>query len=285
MQLPRCGVFVLESHHARGFQMEPVRHDFLKLLLPFSGRGWLVRPGRRVPLAPHDLVLVPAETVHHLEDDGPQPLALYALCVAAKPFAEAHQTFGTFRRFAAPIWGAEIRALIRHLLHEQTLGRAGGELTITGLAWQILGVIARAASQSALPAANIPRQLAHARVAAYAAEMSGAFYRRQTIDDAAAGLGLSRRHFTQLFREVTGTSWLNALQRHRLEHARRLLRETDRSVTSICYECGFEDLTTFYRTFKAVEKTSPVAWRSAAIARAQPANPRPGNRSPRARAK
>ena len=245
--------------------MEPTRHDFLKLLLPFSGTGWLVRPGRRVPLAPNDLVLVPAGTTHHIEDEGQQPLALYALCLTAKPFGESHTAFGTFRHFAAPVWGGEIRNLIRQLLHEQTLRRPGGEFTISGLAWQILGSIARAASRPVLAVTVSSNQPAQARVAAYAAEMKGSFYRRQTIDDASARL--------------------NALQHHRLEHARRLLRDTDRSVTSICYECGFEDLTTFYRAFKTVEKTSPVAWRSAAIANAEVPNQRPRNRSPRSRTK
>jgi AraC family L-rhamnose operon regulatory protein RhaS len=103
---------------------------------------------------------------------------------------------------------------------------------------------------------------ARARVAAYAADLARTFYHRQTVNEAAQSLGVSRRHFTQLFRETTGESWLEALHRHRLDHARRLLRETGRSITSIGYECGFEDLTTFYRAFKAAEKTSPLAWRA-----------------------
>jgi len=39
------------------------------------------------------------------------------------------------------------------------------------------------------------------------------------------------------------------------------LRETARSVTSICYECGFEDVSDFYRAFRAAERASPDAWR------------------------
>jgi AraC family L-rhamnose operon regulatory protein RhaS len=84
---------------------------------------------------------------------------------------------------------------------------------------------------------------------------------------------LSRRRFTQLFRQITGESWLEHLQRQRLAHARRLLRETRRSVASIGYECGFEDLTTFYRAFKAVEHTSPLAWRTRGAADQPPSRP------------
>src|SRR5688572_14808332 len=147
VKFPPTGVFVLESHHTRGFRMEPARHDFLKVVQPFAGAGWLVRGGVRVPLRPGDVVLVPAGERHHLEDDGTRPLSLYALCLAAHalPLNAGRTGLESFRHFPAPVWSVEFRGLIRHLLHEQTLARAGAELTSLGLAWQALGQLARAA--------------------------------------------------------------------------------------------------------------------------------------------
>jgi transcriptional regulator GlxA family with amidase domain len=154
----------------------------------------------------------------------------------------------------------EARILIRHLLHEQTLDRAGSQLMSLGFAWQALGHVARAATGTTPARLESSDQPARARVAAYARELERTFYHRQSVNEAAAALGLSRRHFTQLFRELTGDSWLTTIKRHRLTHARRLLRESTRSVTSIGYECGFDDITTFYRAFKAAEGVSPLAW-------------------------
>ena len=82
VRIPPCGVFVLESRHERGFRMSPMQHDFVKLVLPFSGRGWLVRRHTRILLQAGDVVVVPPGESHHLEDDGARPLSLYALCVA-----------------------------------------------------------------------------------------------------------------------------------------------------------------------------------------------------------
>lgn len=242
--------------------MEPMRHDYAKLIQPFSGAGWLVRGGARVPLRSGDVVFVPAGVRHHVEDDGTRPLSLYALCLAPKPFASGEPALAAFRHFPAPAWSGELRGLIRHLLHEQTLARPGSGLMITGLAWQALGHVVRAASGrecSDLP--QTASQPALARVVAYSRELSRTFYLRQSVDGASSALGLSRRHFTQLFRAASGESWLAAVQRHRLAHARRLLRETERSVISIGYECGFNDLSTFYRAFRSSEGTSPLAWR------------------------
>ena len=279
---PAAGVFMLESHHTRGFRMEPVRHDYLKVIQPFAGAGWLVRGAIREPLRPGDVVLVPAGERHHLEDDGTRPLSLYALCVAARILSlpAEHSGLESFRRFPAPVWSGEFRGLLRHLLHEQTLPRPGSDLMMLGLAWQALGHVARAASGRAATRSEVAGQPARARVTAYAQELARTFYHRQSVDDAATALGLSRRHFTQLFREIAGQSWLTVLQGHRLSHARRLLRESDRSVTSIGFECGFEDITTFYRAFKAVEGTSPLAWRKATEPQPRPQRRKMASRIP-----
>ena len=52
------------------------------------------------------------------------------------------------------------------------------------------------------------------------------------------------------------------MRRTRVEHAKRLLEQTDRTVLSIAFECGFEDLSTFYRAFKREVDESPNHWRS-----------------------
>ncbi len=278
VRFPACGVFVLESRHARGFRMAPMRHDYLKILQPFSGAGRLVRGRMRLPLRPGDVVVIPPDTLHHLEDEGAQPLSLYALCIA--PTLIDHAPVPppgkeSFRHFSNPLWGAEFRSLIRHLLHEQTLGRAGSEWMIMGLAWQMLAQLVRVTNRHSAVKEDQHDQLARSRVEAYARELERTFYLRQSIDDAACTLGLCRRRFTQLFREITGDSWRRLLQHHRLAHARRLLEGTVRSTVSISYECGFDDLTTFYRAFKAVERTSPLAWRKARTRHSSSRHPRP----------
>jgi len=265
-----AGVFVLESRHDRTFRMEDTAHDFLKVLLVLAGEGALVRGGKREALGPGALALVPAGCRHRIEDE--RPLSLYAVCVepgvlAALPASA--RGLGTARIFPQATWSADARGLIRQMLHEQTLRRAGGEALLLGLAWQLLGLVLRGAGgvsgvRGSAKKAEQPASastLAKTRVAAYARELERTFFEERQINAAAARLGLSRRRFTTLFREVAGDTWFNTVRALRLAHARRLLRETGRSVTSICYECGFEDVSNFYRAFRAAERASPDAWR------------------------
>ena len=99
------------------------------------------------------------------------------------------------------------------------------------------------------------------RVSWYAEGMESSFYLNEGLDEVAARLGMGRRRFTQLFREVTGEAWLQRLRAIRIAHACRLLSETGKSVKLIAFECGFEGVPQFFRTFKQMKGKTPGQWR------------------------
>jgi transcriptional regulator GlxA family with amidase domain len=83
---------------------------------------------------------------------------------------------------------------------------------------------------------------------------------------------VSEAHFIRTFRATFGETPHRYLQRRRVERAMFLLRETDRSVTEICFDVGFASLGTFTRTFTAIVGDPPTTYRwRAADLRAVPA--------------
>ena len=72
---------------------------------------------------------------------------------------------------------------------------------------------------------------------------------------------VSEAHFSRTFRATFGETPHRYLQRRRVERAMFLLRSTDRSVTDICFDVGFTSLGTFSRTFHAIVRESPTAFR------------------------
>ena len=72
---------------------------------------------------------------------------------------------------------------------------------------------------------------------------------------------VSRAHFIRTFRTTFGETPHRYLQRRRVERAMWLLRETERSVTDICFDVGFTSLGTFSRTFREIVGQPPVAFR------------------------
>ena len=72
---------------------------------------------------------------------------------------------------------------------------------------------------------------------------------------------VSEAHFIRTFRATFGETPHRYLQRRRVERAMCLLRATDRSVTDICLDVGFNSLGTFSRSFQAIVGESPTAYR------------------------
>jgi len=150
------------------------------------------------------------------------------------------------------------------LLFEQTLARPGSCLLILGLTLQLLALLARR-SPGAAPAqpSRVGAALSGHRQAVerYVAELPDRFFEATDLDHAAAELRMSRRRFTHLFRLATSTSWSDYLTRLRIDYACQLLRETSRSIIATAFECGYEDLSSFYRAFKSQKGLPPGAWR------------------------
>lgn len=81
---------------------------------------------------------------------------------------------------------------------------------------------------------------------------------------------VSQAHFARTFRTTFGETPHRYLQRRRVERAMFLLRETDRSVTDICFQVGFGSPGTFSRTFRDIVGRSPRAYRQESVAAAVP---------------
>ncbi len=113
---------------------------------------------------------------------------------------------------------------------------------------------------------DLNRRLLRARDA-----MDRAYAEPLDVRAVAAVAHVSEAHFIRSFRAVFGETPHRYLQRRRVERSMFLLRETDRSVTDICFDVGFTSLGTFSRTFREIvgETPSELSRRPRADGRAQ----------------
>jgi AraC-like DNA-binding protein len=91
--------------------------------------------------------------------------------------------------------------------------------------------------------------------------MDRAYAEPLNVRAVAAVAHVSEAHFSRTFRAVFGETPHRYLQRRRVERSMFLLRETDRSVTDICFDVGFNSLGTFSRTFRRIVGETPSAYR------------------------
>ncbi len=73
--------------------------------------------------------------------------------------------------------------------------------------------------------------------------------------------GRSPEHICRVFQQRLGTTPTQFITEKRLAYAQNLLISTRMSATDICYECGFESLSWFYRLFVAQNLLTPAKYR------------------------
>lgn len=79
--------------------------------------------------------------------------------------------------------------------------------------------------------------------------------------DIAGHVGISEDHLTYCFRQELGTTPITYLQRYRINQAKSLLKESQKTITDIALSVGFSDSSYFSRIFHRETGMSPEAFR------------------------
>ncbi|WP_435166905.1 AraC family transcriptional regulator [Paenibacillus glycanilyticus] len=84
-----------------------------------------------------------------------------------------------------------------------------------------------------------------------------------TVQQAAKAAGMNRTYYSVAFSEKAGMPPSDYITQVRMESAKRLLAETDASITEVAYTTGYSSLYAFTRTFKNRMGETPTAYRDA----------------------
>ena len=87
------------------------------------------------------------------------------------------------------------------------------------------------------------------------------FTRPVKLEEVAAVVHLSPAAFCRFFKQRTRKTFVEYLNEIRVNHACRMLVESDMPVGEICYACGFNNLANFNRQFRRISGTTPLHWR------------------------
>jgi AraC-like DNA-binding protein len=88
------------------------------------------------------------------------------------------------------------------------------------------------------------------------------YYETLGVTDLARAAGLSPAHFSREFRRTFGETPHQYLLTRRLERAAALLRNTDRTVTDICFDVGLTSVGSFITSFRRMHGLAPQAYRA-----------------------
>ena len=106
------------------------------------------------------------------------------------------------------------------------------------------------------PPANAPPAVKGA-----AAYIRAHYMQALDLETVAAACGMSRYHFSRLFKSCTGEGFKSYLNRVRVGKARDMMGLEGKNVSEACFAVGFNDLSYFARVFKSVFGMTPSTYR------------------------
>lgn len=253
-----------ESEEAR-------RHEFAVLVIVTGGKGLYVTGGDSWEITVGDIFVIPSGLEHAYRDFMElrmvnihyQPtqlgMRLYDLTsvpgyLAIFPQESSSPPSGQLHLVGREL--LQVTELTDRLEAELQAREAGFGFMAMALFMQITGMLSRCHDRD--PAAD---RRARLRIAEALSHMERHLPREVGLDQLASIAQLSKRSFLRVFQAATGSSPLAWVIEQRIKRACHLLRQTDRRITEIAFDVGFNDSNYFTRQFTKITGISPRNYR------------------------
>ncbi len=236
----------------------PHSHDFYEVFLVTEGQGVHHLNRQKTLLRPGHLEVVSPKDAHCYSTAAAGGLVFFNLAVSTPWWQAWHTLMGL------PEWVGRRRSVVLTPAETQ---RLAADLGAVGLGknpmetTRLWGQIKEFVTAKATPRENqkCPDWLEAVRLELAAMPQALpepiAYWQRRS--------GRSPEHLARSCRRFYGITFSELINRARIERAQFLLRTTDEKVTTIAYDCGFENLAHFYRVFARLTGHTPGIWRKA----------------------
>ena len=98
-------------------------------------------------------------------------------------------------------------------------------------------------------------------IARLLAEIERTYAADISLSRMAAFAGFTPPYFSAYFRKTVGIGFAEYLRERRMLAAGSLLQSSDKTVSEICFACGFRNLSHFLRTFRQFYGMTPKVYR------------------------
>jgi AraC family L-rhamnose operon transcriptional activator RhaR/AraC family L-rhamnose operon regulatory protein RhaS len=254
---------------------EPHAHEFAELVIVTGGKCLHVTGNDSWELTAGDVFVIAGAREHEYRDlvdlrlvnilyqpsqlkmgllDLPSVAGYHALFTLEPSWRARQQTKGRLHLSGKDL--AQVIELVDRLEIELKSREPGFGFMATASFMQIIGHLSRCYGRSPSPDGR-----ALLRIGEALSHLERNIHREVDLEELAKIAHMSRRSFLRVFQSATGTSPVAWVIGQRINRACSLLRHTDRRVTEIAFDVGFNDSNYFTRQFRKVTGLSPRDYR------------------------
>ncbi len=242
-------ISLYESKHNEKGMVQSHYHETYQLLYTLEGKGICTLNHQAYSIVQDSFIIIPPLTEHSIAATSKMTvLVLEFETTVLSPDVRIElipEVFRTARvQKLSAFDSSEIRQLLRKMLYEQSHGDRLWETGLKIYMAELFFTIARSTHESTQTDINTLRveQLKH--------YIDTRYFDIKHAEDIADRMGISKRYIQSIFKDYYNSTPMQYLTEVRLGLVKQMLAETDKDIVSICFEVGFESLSTFYRLFK-----------------------------------
>jgi len=255
----------------------PNYHDHLEIAYIYKGSGTFAIGGREYGAEEGDLFLVNNGVFHLLEAKPSRSLkvvTLYFLEDLFCRYGSSETDFEYLLLFHSPAKGLDPKVSLDQptrrkvfLLLDQIAGELKAEksyhrIAVKNCLCQILLILNRAAGIERSPADPPKLRMRDiSRLKPVFDFIHERYCNKLALKEISAASNMSVSHLCRYFKKVTGQTITEYIKRFRVDRAKELLIEDERSITWIAQEVGFESHSYFDRIFHEVTHVTPQEFR------------------------
>jgi AraC-like DNA-binding protein len=167
----------------------------------------------------------------------------------------------TFRNENYPV-SMELYSLIMIFIKESTLDSPERRIMLQNLGQTIAILIFRdIKKESNLFQLGKPFNAGTIKIQKVVEYIKENYQKECTLDELSEIAGISRYYLIRIFKHYMGKTPYDYLLDIRIENAKLLLAKGNASITDICHECGFNNMSHFIRTFKKKNGITPSTYK------------------------
>ncbi|MEK6795433.1 MAG: AraC family transcriptional regulator [Spirochaetota bacterium] len=267
--------YIARISHSQGDfpRIQRRQREFWKIVYVLSGEGRKIVNDRTYPLGPGAVYIIHPDdrTSYQI---GSKEIVIYNILFMPELFGDEIKTMSSEfafydifysnyyrlpaeKREALSVFDDSPRGILRALeeIEDEYTGKKPNWRD--SIRFKMLDLLIKLSREASSRMKRVPA----ARIAAYIDHFISERYREDiTLDSIAAAAGLHRNYVGRAYKRSRRMTIFEAINRFRVQRACELMA-TEKAITDICYDVGFNDVSFFYRMFKRYAGMPPGDWR------------------------
>ncbi|NOU96341.1 helix-turn-helix domain-containing protein [Paenibacillus sp. LMG 31456] len=259
--LPAEGILLYEFKHTDGDIIKEHDHHFYQVLYALEGEGKITLDGKVSAYTQDNVAVIAPNSKHSIMSNTKLTVLVLAFDGNSLDTSIQEALLQVFFNKSKlhrpnPFSVSELRQLFRKMLFEQASGNILSILVTRIMLSELLVVLVRSQQLQQSSDAN---GLRAERIRHY---IDTHYFEILNCNDISAKQGISTRYLNNIFKKQFEMTPMQYLTDIRIKMAKTMLVESEKDIVSICFELGFESVSTFYRAFKDSLNMPPNKYRT-----------------------